>query len=587
MGLARWLNMAWMWKCRAEAHAFAAATRHVRRTQENILHDLIARNQKTWFGSAHGFQHIRHVDDYRRLVPLSEYDDYAEPIRRIAAGEQHVLTRASVELLEPTSGTTRGEKLIPFTAPLRKEFQRAVAAWMADLFQYRPAARAGRAYWSISPALGRSTTTAGGIRVGFDDDTAYLGGLERVALRHLLVAPPTLSQIAAIDEFRYATLWSLLCARDLALISVWNPTFLSMLVHSIETWHERLINDLRLGAPRFSPAVPPAVARSIATWCQCSRQHSRFVADVLAQPGELSARLARIWPKLALISCWTDAAAAIVVPEIRESFPNIEIQPKGLLATEGCVSFPLTGRPAPVLAVRSHFFEFLPAAGGSDTTAAASDTLLAHELAAGGRYRVVLTTGGGLYRYQLHDEVEVVGFENECPLVRFVGKSDRVCDLVGEKLAEPHVRSVLDRLFADAEISSRFALLVPAVAERPFRYRLYLELPETGRPAPCPEELATALEQRLAENPHYRYAVGLGQLAPVDVRLCEGPPGTLWPIYERQCLSRSQKLGNIKPAVLDSWTGWVDEFEAACAAYRGLSACTTHRAPTPATLRGR
>ena len=60
----------------------------------------------------------------------------------------------------------------------------------------------------------------------------------------------------------------------------------------------------------------------------------------------------------------------------------------------------------------------------------------------------MVTTGGGLYRYQLHDEVEVVDFENECPLVRFVGKSDRVCDLVGEKLADAHVRGALERIFA-------------------------------------------------------------------------------------------------------------------------------------------
>ena len=74
---------------------------------------------------------------------------------------------------------------------------------------------------------------------------------------------------------------------------------------------------------------------------------------------------------------------------------------------------------------------------------------------------VVLTTGGGLYRYQLRDEVEVVGFFRRCPLLRFLGKSDRVSDLVGEKLAEAHVQGVLDRLLAAAELQPRFALLVP------------------------------------------------------------------------------------------------------------------------------
>src|SRR6266852_4437688 len=96
MNLASLLNTAWMWKCGPAARAFAG----------------------------------------------------------IAAGEPNVLTRDPVLLLEPTSGSTGGEKLIPYTASLRREFQRAVAAWIGDLFRQRPAVRRGRAYWSLSPVFG-------------------------------------------------------------------------------------------------------------------------------------------------------------------------------------------------------------------------------------------------------------------------------------------------------------------------------------------------------------------------------------------------------------------------------------------------
>lgn len=560
MGFSRWLNTAWMWKCRREAQRFAAATRAVRRTQETLLQDIIVRNRETWIGHRYGFGQITQPHDFRRQVPLSQYEDYADAVGRIAAGEQQVLTHEPVELLEPTSGTTRGEKLIPFTASLRREFQRAVAAWIFDLFRNRPAVRAGRAYWSISPALGRSAATAGGIRIGFDDDAAYLGALERRALRHLLVAPPTLARIADIEAFRFATLWALLTAEDLSLISVWNPTFLTTIVRAIESWREQLIDDLRYGMPRLAAAVRPEWARSVGNWCKVSPGRLQFVADVLDEPGPLSAKLRQFWPVLSLISCWTDAAAALVVPEIRELLPDVEIQPKGLLATEGCISFPLVGRPGSILAVRSHFFEFQPASSGTDTSAGTGETLLAHELEAGRTYRVIITTSGGLYRYQLHDEVEVVGFENECPLVRFLGKADRGCDLVGEKLGEPHVRAVLQKVFAQADFAPRFALLVPAVAERPFRYRLYVESADAERNPVSAERLALALETGLAENPHYRYAVGLGQLLPVEFRLLESPPGSAWSVYERCCLDRGQKLGNIKPTVLDSWTGWPEVF---------------------------
>ena len=60
-------------------------------------------------------------------MPLTTADDYRDDIERIAAGAANVLTAEPVRLLEPTSGTTGGEKLIPYTASLRRQFQWAVA----------------------------------------------------------------------------------------------------------------------------------------------------------------------------------------------------------------------------------------------------------------------------------------------------------------------------------------------------------------------------------------------------------------------------------------------------------------------------
>src|SRR5262245_52479468 len=210
MGLAAWLNTAWMLRCLPEARAFDRAVSRVAVAQEQLLRQTIRANRDTTFGRRHDFAAIGSVADFRRRVPLTRYEDYLPDVARIAAGEQGVLTRDRVELLEPTSGTTAGEKWVPYTAGLRRQFQRAVAAWVADLFSRRPAVRCGRAYWSISPALSRRGRTAGGVRVGFDDDAAYLAGPERLALSRLLVVPPGLSRLPDLDAFRYATLLALL-----------------------------------------------------------------------------------------------------------------------------------------------------------------------------------------------------------------------------------------------------------------------------------------------------------------------------------------------------------------------------------------
>ena len=95
-----------------------------------------------------------------------------------------------------------------------------------------------------------------------------------------------------------------------------------------------------------------------------------------------------LWPRLSLLSMWTDAQAAHSVGPACHRFQGVEVQGKGLLATEGVVSLPLFGAPAPVLAVRSHFFEFL------DPEHPNARPRLAHELEVGRTYSVLLSTSG-------------------------------------------------------------------------------------------------------------------------------------------------------------------------------------------------
>ena len=279
-----------------------------------------------------------------RAGSATTYDDFIDRIRRIAAGEANVLTREPVRLLEPPAGRPAAGA-IPVTGRSAPQFRRGVTTWIYDLLSRRPAVRGGRAYWSISPMLGPPRRSPGGLPIGFDDDAAYLGRAERFALRRLLVTPPEVARLPDMDSFRYVTLLSLLAASDLAMISVWSPTFLTALLDPLEEWRERLCDDLRRG--RLSPPAPMAedVAQSSRLWLRPDPRRADLVARVLGSSARPADRLRGIWPRLSLISCWADAVAARFLPELRERFPGIEVQPKGLLATEGFVSFPLFDRP--------------------------------------------------------------------------------------------------------------------------------------------------------------------------------------------------------------------------------------------------
>jgi hypothetical protein len=471
-----------LWNARAwQRHR--RALRDPRRFQEEILQRTLRRNADTEFGRRHQYAKIRSLEEFRDAVPVRSYDEFEPWIEGIRRGRSRVLTSEPVLMMEKTSGSSGPSKYIPYTRTLRREFQEAIGAWMFDLFTSRPALLRGAQYWSISPAAREKDTTPGGIPVGFDEDTEYLGGLERRCAGWVMAVPGGVGRIPDMEENRRVTLEHLARRRDLRFISVWNPSFLTILMRRL-----------------------PAGLR----------------------PKDL-------WPRLALISCWTRAAAARFVPEMRSLFPGVEVQGKGLIATEGVVSFPLVGRPGAVPALTSHFMEFL----GEDGRPRLGD-----ELAVGSRYSVVLTTGGGLARYALGDEVEAVAPGS----IEFVGRSGTVSDLCGEKLSEAFVARILEDAAGRFEWGA-FAMLAPQWG-RPPRYALFLESGST-------REAAAYVEERLLEAFHYGYCRRLGQLGPVEAV----PVPDANDRYLDACRRMGQRHGNVKPAWLRKELGWRERLE--------------------------
>jgi GH3 auxin-responsive promoter len=228
---------------------------------------------------------------------------------------------------------------------------------------------------------------------------------------------------------------------------------------------------------------------------------------------------------------------------VRRRFPHVEIQGKGLLATEGVVSIPLFNAASPVAALTSHYLEFLDPRDGRSSPA--------HALDAGGTYEVALTTGGGLYRYRLRDLVRVEGTMHRAPLLSFQGRADRASDIAGEKLTAALVEQAIAAASHSIGITATFAMLAPSWTPTP-HYRLYVEAPESDA-----HSLAIALDRELNAAHHYRLCRALGQLGPIrGVSTRDGGQ-----MYERACVERGQRAGSIKPPALESTPGWESVFE--------------------------
>lgn len=539
-------NSLWFLSTLPEARRFHRALVCCEAAQHDVLREILLKNAASEFGRRYGFAAIRSSGEYQAAVPLAEYGDFETYISRIAAGEQGVLTAETVLLLEPTSGSSAASKLIPYTKGLKRQFQLGLAPWIADLYRSFPAMITGQSYWSITPAARKPEQTSGGIPVGFEDDSDYLGGFKGWLVRSVQAVPLEVKLIGDMEGFWYVTLLFLLRSRRLALVSVWNPTFLTILCDYLHRWWPKLADDIAVGTLTTPVPLEPSLAARLVMKNRPDAARAAEIRSAFSDNNASSLIHRDLWPRLRLISCWCDAEAAGPAEELGRLFPQAVIQAKGLLATEGFATLPLTGHAACLPALRSHFFEFLPQGGG--------EVRLLHQVQDGETYSLVITTAGGLYRYRLNDLVLVEGYHHGTPLLRFIGKADCVSDHFGEKLHEEHVRRALRTAIERAAFQPIFAMLA-FDEQNPPAYALYIEVPESDDERL--RHLGKVLDDMLGENCQYRYCRDLGQLSSLRVfRIAKNGRES----YLLRCNALGQRLGDVKQQVLHRHPGWTKVF---------------------------
>ncbi len=522
------INRAWIESMRPGYMKFRKAINEPEAVQADYLQRLLKNNRNTEFGRVNDFRNIHSVKQFQQKVPLSIYGDYEPYIDMIAKGQNNILTADTVRVFEPSSGSTSASKFIPYTKSLRQDFNRGIAPWMFSLYKANPGLFKGKAYWSISPAMDQQKYK-GTVKVGFEDDSDYLGFLGKHFYNKIAAVPMAIAKESNIDTFRNKTLAHLLFSRNLALISVWNPTFLTLLL-------EHLLQNMQ------------EVLRAVKEICGNKRPHRAKEIEKSLSSIDKASDFQSIWPNLAVISCWTDGACSLYADQLYDYFPDTSIQGKGLIATEGFVSLPIDGCDFPVLAMNSHFFEFKDMDN--------DDIRLAQELEIGKRYSVIISTGGGLYRYQLKDIIEVTGFAGQTPMFKFISKEDGTVDYFGEKLDESHVISCIQSVCKEVKLEPSFFLLAPLKnPEGSISYAIFMESnllsPDFAK------KILEKLEDGLRENYHYNYCRKLGQIA--NLRLFSISSGGK-ECYSQRICNNGVKLGDIKPVSLSSMTGWEKHF---------------------------
>ncbi|MFM7426751.1 MAG: GH3 auxin-responsive promoter family protein [Elainella sp.] len=460
----RWLIQQFAQLLQPAAQRFERALDQPDLAQQQIQQQICQRLTASRYGQ---FLGINSIADWQR-VPIVTYDDIQPWIRPDQLGKASLLTPEPILFYEQTSGSQGPAKWIPYTGSLRRSFNQMFCVWAYDLIRQGPVFSTGKLYFCITPRFQGSTAST---RPGLNDDSEYLDEWLRLLLSPFLVSPAGLHAGLSPQEFKHRLCIALLQAERLEIISIWSPSFLKILLDYILTHRVTLSQQVKLSPVRRRLLTDPDLE--------------------LAWP--------QLWPHLKLISCWDNLYAADQAQGLRQRFPGVLVQGKGLLATEAPMTIPLIAGQGTLPVLDQVFFEFEDEQGQIHRL---------HELTTGHTYQIILSQLGGLYRYRIGDRVRVSRFYRQTPCLEFLGRSRATSDLVGEKLHESFVQQVLQKL----HLGACFSLLLPVV--EPARYLLLLDRTD---PAADPDSLASRLDQALGASPHYRQARHLGQLHPPQV----------------------------------------------------------------------
>jgi hypothetical protein len=489
---------------------FRKSLKNPLKTQQRILKTILRRNSKTIFGIRYSFNQISAIKVYQEEVPVTEYEDYLSYIGLIKDGEIKVLTREPVTRFCLSSGTSSSSKLIPFNSRLKREFQNAIAVWLNNIIRNYPSILSGRSFWIISP-IAEADYQESMVPIGFEDDSSYFGAVKKRLIRKVMAVPDEVSHLTDSENYYYALSWFLLKEKNLRLISVWNPLVLLNICRKIIRYNKELIADIEQGSMTFPEKIPEHLEMVFKKYAAPRPREAIRLNQIFKDVDENSSIIpfsCNVWPKLTLISCWTDSWASGFISEIEKYFPGIPVQGKGLLATEAVITIPVKFKNIPAAynlpAINSHFLEF--------RSLDDQKISLIDQLAKGAKYEVIVTTGGGFYRYSLHDIVEVSGYYKNVPILKFLGKSDLVCDITGEKLNEIHVASVIERVEREFGLKSSFRFVTPQITNGIPVYVLMIENIDHPILMDFQNKITGRLDELLFENYHYKNSRKLLQL---------------------------------------------------------------------------
>jgi hypothetical protein len=347
-------NSIFSWIMKKRVHQIELFKKFPVDVQQELFHNLVSTAAFTEYGLKYNFKDITNYEDFKRNVPLTEYDDLKPYIDRVIDGEQEILWPSETKWFAKSSGTTSSRsKLIPVTRESLEDCHYKGGKDLLSIYYNN--------YENRKLYNGKHLIVGGSAQVNYISDDSYFGDLSAIIVKNL----PWWAEIKRTP------------AREIALMSEWEEKIEKMAQSTIE-------DDVYIiaGVPSWTTVL------------------GRRVLEITGKK-----TLKEVWPNLELYM-----HGGVNFEPYREEFNKLMgfddmHYVETYNASEGFFGIQDEIGNSGMLLMLDYgvFFEFIPMDSFNGT--ASTNVVSIEDVELGKQYALVISTNGGLWRYIVGDTI--------------------------------------------------------------------------------------------------------------------------------------------------------------------------------------
>jgi hypothetical protein len=359
--------------------------------QQQVLKQLLKRGKDTAWGKEHGYSSISGYDQFCNNVPVQCYEDLVSYVERLRAGEKDLLWPGEVKWFAKSSGTTSTKsKFIPISRESLEETH------------FRGAKDCLVIYTLLKPAtrifLGKGLTLGGSHHLNNFSNSSLYGDLSAILIENapayseLIRTPP--AHIALIEDFE-------------------------------EKMKKITEKTVKLNVTSIS---------GIPSW------YLVLIKYILRATGK--DHLHQVWPNLEVFF-----HGGVSFAPYREQYHRLLPDPgmhymETYNASEGFFAIQDDFSESSMLLMLDYgiFYEFIPADQCNTDNPKA---LTVGEVEKGVNYAVVISTNGGLWRYEIGDTVEFTSLYPH--KIRITGRTRHFINAFGEEVIIDNAEKAIEQ----------------------------------------------------------------------------------------------------------------------------------------------